>query len=105
MNYDVSKILEELLKEGTMRSVYFLFATSEVKRLKEMNGSLLKAFEEHLLSVVNAEELQFTFDGMEVSKNLPKGIAQYHHINENEQIRPHVPPEPQELEQFLSKNL
>jgi len=105
VNYDVSKILEELLKEGTMRSVYFLFATSEVKRLKEMNGSLLKAFEEHLLSVVNAEELQFTFDGMEVSKNLPKGIAQYHHINENEQIRPHVPPEPQELEQFLSKNL
>ena len=54
---------------------------------------------------MNAEELQFTFDGMEVSKNLPKGIAQYHHINENEQIRPHVPPEPQELEQFLSKNL
>lgn len=105
VNYDVSKILEELLKEGTMRSVYFLFATSEVKRLKEMNGSLLKAFEEHLLSVVNAEELQFTFDGMEVSKNLPKGIAQYHHINENEQIRPHIPPEPRALDQFLSKNL
>ena len=105
VNDDVSKILEELLKEGTMRSVYFLFATSEVKRLKEMNGSLLKAFEEHLLSVVNAEELQFTFDGMEVSKHLPKGIAQYHHINENEQIRPHIPPDSRTLDQFLSKNL
>lgn len=104
-NYNVSILLEELLKEGTMRSVYFLFATSEVKRLKEMNASLLKAFEEHLLSVVNADELQFAFDGMEVSKNLPKGIAQYHHINENEQIRPHIPPEPRALDQFLSKNL